>query len=84
MNRRSADGREQAILTAVSQLAREMDIQVLAEGIETQEQLAAVTALGFDLAQGYLLARPSPPGSVCGWLADGLSIPLAELASHAP
>lgn len=84
VNRRSADGREQAILTAVSQLAREMDIQVLAEGIETQEQLAAVTALGFDLAQGYLLARPSPPGSVCGWLARGLSIPLAELASHAP
>jgi len=75
VNRRSADGREQAILTAVSGLAREMDIQVLAEGIETHEQLAAITALGFDLAQGFLLARPAPPEAVRTWLTDGLPLP---------
>lgn len=81
VDRRGADGREQAILTAVSGLAREMGIQVLAEGIETHEQLAAVTALGFDLAQGYLLARPAPPEEVRTWLAGGLPLPQEPMSS---
>ena len=74
VNRRSVDGREQAILTAVSGLARELDIQVLAEGIETQAQLEAVTDLGFDLAQGYHLARPAPAEAVPSWLDAGLPV----------
>jgi EAL domain-containing protein (putative c-di-GMP-specific phosphodiesterase class I) len=37
----------------------------VAEGIETQEELDAVSDLGVDLVQGYLLARPQPP--FCGW-----------------
>lgn len=74
--------REQAILTAVSGLAREMGIQVLAEGIETQAQLDAVTHLGFDLAQGYHLARPAPADAVPVWLDAGL--PTATSASPLP
>ncbi|MEX2532969.1 MAG: EAL domain-containing protein [Nitriliruptoraceae bacterium] len=73
VNQHGTAGREQAILTAVSGLAREMDIQVLAEGIETQAQLDRVTNLGFDLAQGYHLARPAPPAAVDTWLTNGLS-----------
>lgn len=59
------------LLWALS-LPRQMDIQVLAEGIETQAQLDAVTLLGFDLAQGYHLARPAPAAVVDAWLVDGL------------
>jgi EAL domain-containing protein (putative c-di-GMP-specific phosphodiesterase class I) len=33
----------------------------VAEGIETEEELASVSQLGVDLVQGYLLARPEPP-----------------------
>jgi diguanylate cyclase (GGDEF)-like protein len=81
VNRRSEDGREQAILTAVSGLAREMDIQVLAEGIETQAQLDAVKDLGFDLAQGFYLARPADPEMVDVWIERG--IPTAQPVSSA-
>lgn len=74
---RSSDDRVQAILTAVSGLAGELDIEVLAEGIETAGQLEAVTRLGFDLAQGYHLARPAPAEAVPGWLDTRL--PLGQL-----
>ena len=56
--------RELEITTAVSRLAQRLGITVLAEGIETAEQLIAVRELGFDLAQGFHLARPAPATSV--------------------
>ena len=40
-------------------LARRLELEVVAEGIETREQLAALRALGVDLGQGFLLGRPS-------------------------
>jgi EAL domain-containing protein (putative c-di-GMP-specific phosphodiesterase class I) len=43
---------------SVIQLAAAMNMRTVAEGIERPEQLARVTALGCDLAQGYLLGRP--------------------------
>jgi diguanylate cyclase (GGDEF)-like protein/PAS domain S-box-containing protein len=47
-----------AIMRAVVTLARDLDLQVIAEGIETAEQLERVQALGCDLGQGYYVARP--------------------------
>jgi EAL domain-containing protein (putative c-di-GMP-specific phosphodiesterase class I) len=41
-------------------VAQTLDIETVAEGIETAEQLDAVRALGVDYAQGFLLGRPSP------------------------
>ncbi|WP_426688761.1 putative bifunctional diguanylate cyclase/phosphodiesterase [Rhodanobacter ginsengiterrae] len=46
------------IIAAVIALARSMDIQVIAEGIETVEQRHALAAMGCPLGQGYLLGRP--------------------------
>ncbi len=56
--------REQAIMTAIAGLAQELEITVLAEGIESAEQLETIRDLGFDLGQGYHLARPAPAASV--------------------
>ena len=42
---------------------RRLGIRVTAEGVETEEQLELVHHSGCDNAQGYLLGRPSPPGS---------------------
>jgi EAL domain-containing protein (putative c-di-GMP-specific phosphodiesterase class I) len=42
---------------------------VVAEGIETEEELEAVVLAGVDYAQGYLLARPSFPPPKLEWPA---------------
>ena len=47
-----------AIVAAVISLAKSLDITVIAEGIETLRQLAAVVDLDCDLLQGYLLSHP--------------------------
>jgi EAL domain-containing protein (putative c-di-GMP-specific phosphodiesterase class I) len=39
-------------------MAHKLGIKVIAEGIETQQQLAALTAAGCDLGQGYLFSKP--------------------------
>ncbi|WP_308439463.1 putative bifunctional diguanylate cyclase/phosphodiesterase [Cellulomonas marina] len=49
-----------ALAATVVALGRALDLTVVAEGIETAEQRAAVQDFGVDLLQGYLLARPGP------------------------
>jgi len=45
-------------------LARDLAIRSVAEGVETQEEWDALKALGCDLAQGYFIARPMPQGAL--------------------
>jgi len=49
-----------ALMTAVVELAHWRGLRVVAEGVETQEQLELVRELECDRAQGYLLGRPMP------------------------
>jgi diguanylate cyclase (GGDEF)-like protein len=48
-----------AIVASVCALAERIDMQVIAEGVETQVQSQALRELGVELAQGYLYGRPS-------------------------
>jgi diguanylate cyclase (GGDEF)-like protein len=48
-----------AFVGSIVTLARDLDMKVIAEGIETHEQLRALRALGSDAGQGFLLGRPS-------------------------
>jgi EAL domain-containing protein (putative c-di-GMP-specific phosphodiesterase class I) len=41
-------------------LAHALDLQVVAEGVETEDQLTELVALGCDEAQGYFFAPPQP------------------------
>lgn len=49
-----------AIVAAITNLARELDMEVTAEGVETEEQLLILKAAGCTNAQGYFFARPQP------------------------
>jgi EAL domain-containing protein (putative c-di-GMP-specific phosphodiesterase class I) len=52
------------LVGSMAKLCREMNIALVAEGVETEAERDTVVALGCDLLQGYLLARPAtiPPG----------------------
>ena len=49
-----------AIIRAILALGRSLEVPVLAEGVETQDQLSLLHVEGCDEAQGYLLGRPQP------------------------
>ena len=51
------DPKNEAILSAVVTLAHALDERVIAEGVETEEQLARVWEIGCDFAQGYYFAK---------------------------
>jgi PAS domain S-box-containing protein len=53
------DPARRSLVTALVLLALEIGASVTGEGVETDEQVSALSTLGVDQAQGYLLARPS-------------------------
>jgi EAL domain-containing protein (putative c-di-GMP-specific phosphodiesterase class I) len=54
------DPARRALTGALVQLSRDIGCKLVAEGIETVEERAAMAALGVDYGQGYLFARPLP------------------------
>ena len=50
---------DESLVKLIVSVAAALDIRTVAEGVETSDQLAAVTRLGVDYAQGYLLGRPT-------------------------
>lgn len=59
-----------SIIRAVLALGKSLAIPVLAEGIETRDQLAILRAEGCDSAQGYYLGRPAPLATIFPDLED--------------
>ncbi|MDT4933490.1 MAG: hypothetical protein QOK11_1382, partial [Pseudonocardiales bacterium] len=58
------DHEDEGIVSAVIDLAANLGLRSIAEGVETADQLARLRELGCDHAQGYLFARPLPPDEV--------------------
>jgi diguanylate cyclase (GGDEF)-like protein/PAS domain S-box-containing protein len=53
--------RDREIIAAITAMAHALGMSVVAEGIETEHQMEALSALGCDQGQGFFLARPCPP-----------------------
>jgi len=62
-HRLARDDAKQALVEAFVSFGRRIGAHLLAEGIETRRDLAALKALGVEFGQGYLLGRPSPDPS---------------------
>ena len=64
------DQTDAAIYTAVMSLARQLNLRVTAEGVETQGQLDWLRTEGCDEAQGYLLSKPLPGHDILALYRD--------------
>jgi EAL domain-containing protein (putative c-di-GMP-specific phosphodiesterase class I) len=60
------------IVAAVIRLAHELDMDVIAEGLETKEQIEALKGLGADLGQGYYFGRPGPLATALDFMRKSL------------
>jgi EAL domain-containing protein (putative c-di-GMP-specific phosphodiesterase class I) len=56
------------LVRAMIDLAHNLNKKVVAEGVETVETLHRLREWGCDVAQGYFIGRPMPPGEVIPWL----------------
>jgi diguanylate cyclase (GGDEF)-like protein/PAS domain S-box-containing protein len=64
----ASDPSDHAIVSAIVAMARSLNIQVVAEGIETWQQLEILRNMGCSLAQGFLFAKPSPAADALRYL----------------
>ena len=59
---------DQVMVRTVTELARELQLDVVAEGVETAKQLEALTDMGIARIQGYHIARPMSDTALMQWL----------------
>lgn len=62
------DNRQREIVSAIISLTARLDVCVIAEGIETQEQMDYLKGLGCSCGQGFLISEPLSSGDVPLWL----------------
>jgi EAL domain-containing protein (putative c-di-GMP-specific phosphodiesterase class I) len=67
------DPTNEAIVSALVTLAHALDERVVAEGVETEAQLACLREIGCDFAQGYYFAKPLPDEEAYILVGSGLN-----------
>jgi EAL domain-containing protein (putative c-di-GMP-specific phosphodiesterase class I) len=83
----SSNESDAAIVKSIVDLAHNLDLKVVAEGVEDRESWQRLERLGCDIAQGYYMSRPVPPDAFDEWLAAWperrIELIGPQLASHA-
>ncbi|MBT8228349.1 MAG: bifunctional diguanylate cyclase/phosphodiesterase [Dactylosporangium sp.] len=64
------DERDRAVTRAPLDLARNLDLDLVAVGVEDEETLALLSELGCHVVQGYHVSKPLPPAELSVWLDD--------------
>jgi EAL domain-containing protein (putative c-di-GMP-specific phosphodiesterase class I) len=72
-----SDPSDRAIVSAVVNLAHSLRMDVVAEGVESSEQLECVRAAGCDAVQGYYCGRPMPAAQLEDFLREARGIAAA-------
>ncbi|MCU0262386.1 MAG: EAL domain-containing protein [Candidatus Nanopelagicales bacterium] len=75
------DSSDLSIVDAIVNLANSLALGVIAEGVETREQLEILQSLGATMGQGYLWAPPLPAADLATWLRE---VPLHEELAEIP
>jgi len=81
------DAKSQTIVRACINLAHDLGLEAVAEGVEDRETWELLGTLGCDTAQGYYIAPPRPPAEVAEWLSlweAGLDFMQREGIGHGP
>jgi EAL domain-containing protein (putative c-di-GMP-specific phosphodiesterase class I)/ActR/RegA family two-component response regulator len=73
-----------AIAKSIVDLARNLGLQVVAEGVEGAASLDVIAGLGCDLAQGYYIGRPMPATELGRWSSEWIGRSGAALPAPAP
>jgi len=71
----TSDDRSAVITKAIIDMAHGMNLKVVAEGVETNEQLEALQAMSCDIVQGYRIDRPLLPGRLESRYLTGANSP---------
>ncbi|XQF91059.1 putative bifunctional diguanylate cyclase/phosphodiesterase [Pseudoalteromonas espejiana] len=69
----ASDKRDQALVLSICQLAKNLGLDIIAEGVEEHAQLEKLKEYNCDQIQGYLLSRPIPADEFEAFLAKGVS-----------
>ena len=62
------DERKARFVRTIVDLARDLELEIVAEGVETEGQRALLAEMGCQMAQGFLLARPMAAGAFKQWI----------------
>ena len=63
------DTKDSAIVRSTVELAHQLGLEVVAEGVESADALQQLRSMGCEYAQGFHIARPMPAAEFAGWLA---------------
>jgi diguanylate cyclase (GGDEF)-like protein len=76
--------RDEAIVRTTIDLARHLELNVVAEGIETAEVRKRLATMGCHTGQGYLISRPAPAAELTPWLREHLGTDSAVAVNRSP
>ncbi|MDT4996256.1 MAG: hypothetical protein QOD45_324, partial [Pseudonocardiales bacterium] len=75
----TTDDDDAVIVRSTVDLAKNLSLRVVAEGVETQEAWDVLARMGCDFAQGFLLSKPVPPDELLAWILERDAIPDAAV-----
>ncbi|MFO7590717.1 MAG: EAL domain-containing protein, partial [Acidimicrobiia bacterium] len=78
------DAGDAIVVRSTTELAQNLGIRVVAEGVEDADVWSALTRMGCDAGQGYFLGRPVAGDALLRWLAEHPSSPALPMAGSLP